>query len=102
MHSLQQSFDDFEMSIPVILTEFDCLSDTYPTIDGYEGQRNFLQAKWMLEEPKLRNLFSGGFAFEYSIEAANAAPASPFPFIKFGKQNYGIGKFSRMRLAVAI
>lgn len=89
--ALQDSFDGYNISIPVLLTEFGCLSETYATVDGYEGQRNFLQAKWMLEEPKLRTLFSGGFAFEYSIEAANAAQESPFPFTTFGKQAYGIG-----------
>ena len=94
MHSLQMSFEAYDMSIPVLLTEFGCLSDTYPTVNGYECQRNFLQAKWMLEEPGLRNQFAGGFAFEYSMEAANAAQASPYPFKTFGKQNYGIGTWT--------
>lgn len=91
LQALQKSFEAFHMSIPVLLTEFGCLSPYFPTVDGYQGQRTFLQAKWMLTEPSLHELFAGGFAFEYSIEAANAAGESPFPFTKFGKQNYGIG-----------
>jgi hypothetical protein len=46
----------------------------------------------MLEDPILRDLFSGGLAFEYSTEKENAAGESPYPYTKFGKHNYGIGK----------
>jgi hypothetical protein len=87
---MQQSFASFHYSIPVLMTEFGCLSEDFPIIDGYEGQRNFLQAKWMLHEPELREVFAGGFAFEYSMERANAG--IPFPYKSNGKQNYGIGK----------
>jgi hypothetical protein len=91
MQMLQEAFASFNYSIPVVLTEFGCLSDTFPTIDGFEGQRTFDQARWLLEDDGMRALFAGGFAFEYSIEYENAFSDSPFPFNKFGKQNYGIG-----------
>jgi len=81
-------------SIPMLLTEFGCLSDTFRTEGGYEGQRDFRQSRWMLTDPGLRDTFNGGFAFEYSIEMENARGESPYPFRKFGKQNYGIGFFS--------
>lgn len=96
--SMQKSFESYNLSIPVLMTEFGCLSDTYPTVDGYAGQRNFLQAKWMLEEPQLHNIFAGGFAFEYSIEAANAGSESPYPFTSYGNQNYGIGTLNETRV----
>ena len=89
---LDQSFASFNYSIPVLLTEFGCLSDTFATVQEYEGQRNFYQAQWMLDQSStLRQHFAGGFAFEYSIERENAFHDSPYPFTKMGKQNYGIG-----------
>lgn len=69
--SLSMSFQSYHYSIPVLLTEFGCLSKSFPTIDGYKGQRNFNQAKW-LGLPEVQDGFAGGLAFEYSIEAANA------------------------------
>ena len=92
--ALEKSFKSFNYSIPVLLTEFGCLSDSFKNQGRYEHQRNFLQAKWLLEKKELRDLFSGGFAFEYSMEMENAKSASPYPFTTFGKQNYGVGYFS--------
>lgn len=92
--ALVDSFESYDYSIPVMLTEFGCLSETFPTTDGYEGQRTFQQAKWLLENPRMRDQFAGGFAFEYSIEMQNAIAESPYPFKKMGGQNYGIGFFS--------
>jgi len=85
---LASSFESYNYSVPTLLTEFGCLSDSFSTIDGYQGQRNFNQAKWMLDQTPMREQFSGGFAFEYSIEKANAGSESPYPFRKFGHQNY--------------
>lgn len=89
--SLIESFESYNYSIPVLLTEFGCLSKTFPTIDGFEAQRTFNQARWF-GLPKVQNQFAGGLVFEYSIETANAH--TPFPFKTFGQQNYGIGYFS--------
>ncbi len=69
--SLSESFESYNYSIPVLLTEYGCLSKSFPTVDGYQGQRNFNQAKW-LGVGSVQNDFAGGLAFEYSIEAANA------------------------------
>ena len=88
---LDKDFESYRYSIPVLLTEFGCLSESFPTVHGYEGQRTFDQAKWMLQDPKLRSHFAGGFAFEYSVEWANAHGDSAFPFTTFGHQNYGVG-----------
>lgn len=91
--ALTSSFQDLNFSIPVLLTEFGCLSDSFPTNDGYEAQRSFLQAKWLLTEKSVRDQFAGGFVFEYSTEMENAKSESPFPFRQFGHQNYGVGYF---------
>jgi hypothetical protein len=99
--SLQQSFASYNYSIPVLLTEFGCLSETFPTIDAYEGQRDFRQAKWLWTEPDVREQFAGGFVFEYSIEKENAQSESPYPFAKFGKQNYGVGECHGLSLVAA-
>ena len=42
----------------------------------------------------MREVFSGGFAFEYSIEMEYAKSGSPYPFEHLGGQNYGIGHFA--------
>jgi hypothetical protein len=86
--TLAESFESYHYSIPVLLTEFGCLSKSFPTVDGYQGQRSFHQAEW-LGLPNIQNDFAGGIAFEYSIESANAR--TQFPFKEFGQQNYGVG-----------
>jgi 1,3-beta-glucanosyltransferase GAS5 len=94
MVQLRDSFLSYNYSIPVLLTEFGCLSETFPTVDGFEGQRTFNQAQWIFEDAGMRDAFAGGFAFEYSVEYENAFAESPYPFQTFGKQNYGIGYFT--------
>jgi hypothetical protein len=36
---LLDSFESYNYSIPVLLTEFGCLSKSFATIDSYQGQR---------------------------------------------------------------
>lgn len=91
--NLQQMFERYHYSIPAVMTEYGCLSPTFETIDGYEGQRDFKQTEWLMTEPDLREQFSGGFVFEYSTELQNAIGTSPYPFTSFGAQNYGVGFF---------
>ncbi|CAI5730619.1 unnamed protein product [Peronospora destructor] len=56
---LLTDFSSFDLTIPVLLTEFGCLNPSFPTIDGYEAQHK-----------------------------------SPYPFTKYGPQNYGTGYYS--------
>jgi Glucanosyltransferase len=146
-HDMVDQFDQAQLPFPIILTEFGCLSlsfpnvtiisnnetdssndtDTYDTlvgenyrtilwhemdhgndtmdhpddnnnivvVDVYEGQRTFLQAYWLLNEPIVQKVLAGGLVFEYSMEMENAkTSSSPYPFYKFGSQNYGLGYFS--------
>ncbi|TMW62430.1 hypothetical protein Poli38472_005048 [Pythium oligandrum] len=87
---LRDDFESYDYSIPVILTEFGCTAPSFPTLDGYEAQRTFHDAKWM-NTKEYSHVFNGGFAFEYSTENANSKSTSEFPFKKFGPQNYGLG-----------
>lgn len=88
---LVSSFASYKYSIPVLLTEYGCISTSFPTVDGYEGTRSFFQAKWLGAEPSVREQFQGGFAFEYSMEKNIANTL--YPFKEWGGQNYGIGYF---------
>jgi hypothetical protein len=90
---LRDSFKSYDYSIPVVLTEFGCLSPSFPTVDGYEAQRTFHDADFM-NTRDYSDYFAGGIAFEYSTENANSMATSAYPFKTFGPQNYGLGYFS--------
>ncbi|ETP49440.1 hypothetical protein F442_05049 [Phytophthora nicotianae P10297] len=90
---LRDSFKSYDYSIPVVLTEFGCVSPAFPTVDGFEAQRTFHDAVFM-NLPEYSDYFAGGFAFEYSTENANSMSTSPYPFTTYGPQNYGLGYFS--------
>jgi hypothetical protein len=86
-------FKSYKTSIPVLLTEFGCVNPSFPTVNKYEAQRTWLQAGW-LHTKAFRDVFAGGFVFEYSTENANAKSESAFPFTSYGPQNYGLGYYS--------
>ncbi|KAI9988158.1 hypothetical protein PInf_024427 [Phytophthora infestans] len=90
---LRDSFKSYDYSIPVVLTEFGCVSPAFPTVDGYEAQRTFHDAVFM-NLPEYSDYFAGGVAFEYSTENANSMSTSAYPFRAYGPQNYGLGYFS--------
>lgn len=58
--TLLAGFQTYGMTIPSLWTEFGCLSDSFSTIDGYEAQRNFLQADALFSD-EYRELFNGTF-----------------------------------------
>jgi hypothetical protein len=90
---LRDSFESYKYSVPALLTEFGCLAPSFPTIDGYEAQRTFHDAKWM-NDRDYSDYFGGGFVFEYTTENANSKTLSAYPFTTFGAQNYGLGYLS--------
>jgi hypothetical protein len=90
---LLTDFSGFDMTIPVMLTEFGCVNPSFPAVGDYEAQRTWLQAGW-LHGSDFRAVFSGGFAFEYSTENANSKSSSAYPFTAYGAQNYGLGYYS--------
>ena len=89
---LQADFKSYGMTIPVMLTEFGCLNPSFPTIDGFEAQRDFLQVEAIFSSSYAEE-FNGGFVFEYSTELVLAESTSPYPFIQYGAGNFGVGYF---------
>jgi 1,3-beta-glucanosyltransferase GAS5 len=85
---LLSDFSNYSLPMPAIISEFGCLDGSFPTIDGYAAQRNFLDVDALFTQ-RYRNQFAGGLVFEYSTELLNAATA--FPFTTFGTGSYGIG-----------
>ncbi|TDH73948.1 hypothetical protein CCR75_002602 [Bremia lactucae] len=57
---------------PIMFGEFGC-NKGINTIDGYENQRSFLDAKWMNEEEEMTAEIVGGNVFEFTTEIANLA-----------------------------
>lgn len=86
--NVQKDFRSY--SIPVLMTEFGCLNPSFPTVDEYQGTRTWLQAKWLQEGGT--DSFSGGFAFEYSVEQRNAL--SDYPHQAYDPGAYGVGYLS--------
>lgn len=86
--NIQKDFRSY--SIPVLMTEYGCLNPSFPTVDGYDGTRTWLQAKW-LQEGRFDS-FSGGFAFEYSVEQRNAL--YDYPHQAYDPGAYGVGYLS--------
>lgn len=82
-------FDDY--SIPLLLTEYGCLNESFEDQNGFQSQRTFDDARWIFEED-FRDTLAGGFVFEYSVERQNSLV--PFPFQEFGAGNFGIGYFA--------
>jgi 1,3-beta-glucanosyltransferase GAS5 len=90
-YTLVSEFGQYQLPVPVILAEFDCISSSFPTIDGYSGQRDFMSARALFTFDYLQE-FTGGFAFEYSSEAFSLT--QPWPYKKFDRRNFGIGYLS--------
>jgi 1,3-beta-glucanosyltransferase GAS5 len=88
---LLSDFAGYNLTVPVIVSEFGCLSRSFPTIDGYEGQRDFVDVDALFSS-RYREEFVGGAVFEYSTELINSL--SPYPFVTYGEGNYGIGYFT--------
>ncbi|KAF0698871.1 Aste57867_10548 [Aphanomyces stellatus] len=90
--NLLNDFTSYQLAVPALLTEFGCLNVGFPTAKGYQAQRTWHDAGWLLS-PAFADIFAGGLAFEFSTENANSKDDAPFPFASFGMQNYGLGYF---------
>jgi 1,3-beta-glucanosyltransferase GAS5 len=90
---LRDDFASFELTnVPVILTEFGCINPSFPTIDGYEAHRDFLQVSALFSTDYVQ-LFAGGCVFEYSNEDRKSK--SPWPYKEYATQsNFGVGYFA--------
>jgi 1,3-beta-glucanosyltransferase GAS5 len=85
------TFKSLQIPVPVIFTEMGCVDKSFPTVDGYEGQRTFLDIETLFQEQYLRE-FAGGVVFEYSTE--KALSAAPWPFNETLGGNFGVVYFS--------
>ena len=84
-------FTNYSLPIPAVISEFGCINPSFPTIDGYAAQRNFIDVDALFTQ-RYRNSFVGGLVFEYSTELTKTE--SPYPFTTFGQGHYGIGYFT--------
>eukprot|EP00544_Gedaniella_sp_CCMP2646_P010625 CAMPEP_0202498350 /NCGR_PEP_ID=MMETSP1361-20130828/25721_1 /ASSEMBLY_ACC=CAM_ASM_000849 /TAXON_ID=210615 /ORGANISM="Staurosira complex sp., Strain CCMP2646" /LENGTH=517 /DNA_ID=CAMNT_0049130207 /DNA_START=108 /DNA_END=1661 /DNA_ORIENTATION=- len=93
-NDLLESHQNYSMSIPVIITEYGCENKNFPTIDGFEGQRNFLQVD-ALYSPDYEDYFAGGIVFEYSVEKTEVDEETnvTFPYQQHAPNNWGLGYF---------
>jgi len=91
---LLQDYKNYSMSIPIVLTEYGCENANFPTIDGFEGQRNFLQVD-ALYSNDYEEYFAGGVVFEYSVEKTQVdnSTNSTFPYQEHAEDNWGLGYF---------
>lgn len=90
---LYSDFKELNAAVPMLVTEYGCLNPSFPTENGYEGQRTWLQAA-LIHSKEFRDVFNGGFIFEYSTELANSKSTSDYPFKSYGPQNYGLGYYT--------
>ncbi|KAG3147517.1 hypothetical protein PI126_g12845 [Phytophthora idaei] len=76
---------------PLMFGEFGC-NKGVNTVEGYENQRSFLDAKWMNEEKEMTDEIVGGNVFEFTTEIANLVESKTLT--KTGDAGkYGVGYF---------
>lgn len=90
---LLKDFTDYGMSIPTLISEFGCRSRTFPTIDGFQSQRTWLQVDALYSEDYVE-VFAGGIVFEYSAEKKIADTSDEkenfWPYYNHTKLQYGV------------
>ena len=92
---------------PILFGEYGCRNPSFPTLEGFEAQRTWLQTE-ALYSARYNDVFAGGFVFEFSAEkkviednlafmdALNGVmePSSVWPYQTFAKDQHGIGYFT--------
>ncbi|KAG6617172.1 uncharacterized protein IUM83_04595 [Phytophthora cinnamomi] len=89
--TLMKDYKDAAYPRPIMFGEFGCNTGNN-TVDGYENQRTFYDAKWMNEEEDMTVEIVGGNVFEFSTEIANLAGTKTLSK-KADKGKYGVGYF---------
>jgi hypothetical protein len=89
--ALLADFSSYEITVPVVLTEFGCINPSYPAQGNYEDQRTFLSVDALFSD-RYREEFVGGAVFEYNTELINSQ--SSYPFSEYSPGNWGIGYFT--------
>jgi len=94
---LLESHRNYSMSIPVVLSEYGCMNEGFPTIDGFEGQRDFLQVDAIYSQ-EYQEYFAGGVVFEYSAEKFSIDDRTPYevpyPFAVYSRYRFGVGYYA--------
>ncbi|EEY62228.1 glycoside hydrolase, putative [Phytophthora infestans T30-4] len=91
LRKLMAEYAEVGYARPLMFGEFGC-NIGENTIDGYENQRSFYDAKWMNEEKEMTDEIVGGNVFEFSTEIVNLVDSSAV--IKAGDAGkYGVGYF---------
>jgi hypothetical protein len=90
LQNLMKEYTATGYSRPIMFGEFGCnLGEN--TIDGYENQRQFYDAKWMNEEKEMTDVVVGGNVFEFTTEVANTISKQLTTEKDAGK--FGVGFF---------
>lgn len=91
LQALMKEYEAAKYPRPLMFGEFGCnLGEN--TVDGYENQRTFYDAKWMNTESDMMAQMVGGNVFEFSTEIANTIAKKLTKEADAGR--YGIGYFS--------
>jgi hypothetical protein len=93
-NGLLASHKEYGLSIPVVIAEFGCTSESFPTINGFVA-RDFLQVDAIFSSDFV-DYFNGAVVFEYVAQKANIAVETdvPFPYSDvFVGTRWGIGYF---------
>ncbi|CAI5707728.1 unnamed protein product [Peronospora effusa] len=91
LKKLMKEYAQVGYSRPLMFGEFGC-NKGVNTIDGYESQRTFKDAKWMNEETDMTKEIVGGNVFEFTTEVANLVESKTLnKYADAGK--YGVGHF---------
>jgi hypothetical protein len=95
VQTLLNDFVSYNLSVPVIITEFGC-RERFPAIGEFEAQRTWLQVD-IQYSPMFIDQFAGAVAFEFSAEKLivdTSSQGNPWPYYGFMKLNYGVGYYS--------
>ncbi|CAH0484759.1 unnamed protein product [Peronospora farinosa] len=91
LKKLMKEYAQVGYSRPLMFGEFGC-NKGVNTIDGYESQRTFKDAKWMNEEKEMTEEIVGGNVFEFTTEVANLVDSAALTKTA-DEGKYGVGYF---------
>uniref|UniRef100_K3WW72 Glycoside hydrolase family 5 domain-containing protein n=1 Tax=Globisporangium ultimum (strain ATCC 200006 / CBS 805.95 / DAOM BR144) TaxID=431595 RepID=K3WW72_GLOUD len=92
LQNLMAEYAATSYSRPIMFGEFGC-NEGENTIDGYENQRSFYDARWMNEETEMTNEIVGGNVFEFTTEVMNLQKTKKLTRSK-DPGKFGVGYFA--------
>jgi hypothetical protein len=92
LQTLMKVYDDAAYPRPLMFGEFGC-NEGVNSIDGFENQRSFYDAKWMNEEAGMTEEIVGGNVFEFTTELTNLKGSKTLSKEKDAGK-FGIGYFT--------